>query len=389
MSEKKGFTRREFLIGLSLAGAGVGLASLYSRVSPDLLVCANDRLRVGVIGLGSRGSTHVWQYLRLAGVDVCALCDTDETQLMAQAEAIVKAGRPRPAMFTDYRRIIDSQEVDAISIATPARFHATMAIAGCEGGKDVYVEKPCAASFSEGKRLVAAAEKYKRIVQQRMGTTFAASSDSAPLLASPSLGEVRSVNGRRWLSKSTANHRDKPNPQKHNSQALAELVDEAFDELDFARAMLEVGLPTHISTVSLENMRGRAPSRVAVRMLFDTPGARKRTLDFEVNEFDQVAGRGPQFESSNTFVTAGGTFTVTSDSRFSATGPAEGDLANFISCVRRRDHSSSNFPVAEARLSCGLVQLAQLSLRHKRGFSFDPASERVLDDSEINGCLSD
>ena len=379
MSTKKAVSRRQFLIGFALAGTGVGLASLWNRSGASRILGANDRIRTAVIGLGFSGSRQLGEYLRLPGVEIAALCDLDEQRLSEGAQMILKSGHPRPTTARDFRRIIDSQEIDAISIATPARLHGAMAIAACEAGKDVYVEKPCSTNFSEGKRLVAAAEKYGRVVQQRMGTNFAVSHDSLPLLTSPTLGEVQRVSG-----------------AKVTYDVGVEAIADAFDELDFARAMLEVGLPTHVSAVSLDGPRRNGLRRVGIRMLFNSSGKDPRAIDFQLETRPKVpnhanstesGGRQSHFESFNRFVSANGDFMVMSDADTSD-HQTESDLTNFLSCVRDRRPHLSNFPIAEAQTSCALVQLAQLSLRHQRTFSFDPESERVIGDNEINAGLS-
>ena len=383
MKQKNGMSRRKFLISFALAGAGAELASLYRRSGASYIAGANDRIRMGVIGLGSKGSQHVSELLQLPGVEVAALCDIDEQQLRRSAALVLKSGQPGPVTFTDFRRIIDSQEIDAVSIATPARFHGPMAIEACESGKDVYVEKPCSVKFSEGKRLVSIAEQNGRIVQQRMGSTFAVTHESAPLLASPTLGEVSRVSGTRLIY-------DPP----RNTQRLTNLVDEAFDELDLARAMLEVGLPTQVSTVGMEDIRGRGLAKVGIRMLFNSPHEAERELNFQV-ETTRFPNRlasmhsnpsSSHFESFNKFATAHGDFAIMCN--FLNHQP-ENDLANFVSCVRDREQQASNFPVAEAQMSSALVQLAQLSLRHQRAFAFDPQSEQVIDDAEINARLTE
>jgi hypothetical protein len=368
VSTKNAVSRRQFLIGFALAGTGVGLASLWNRSGATRILGANDRIRTAVIGLGSNGKRQVGEYLGLPGVEVCALCDIDERRLLESAQTILKSGKPRPTTVTDFRRILDSQEIDAVSITTPARLHGAMAIAACEAGKDVYVEKPCSTNFSEGKRLVAAAEKYDRIVQQRMGTNFAASHDSLPLLTSPTLGEVQRVSG----AKVTYDRS----------------IDAAFDELDFARAMLEVGLPTHVSAVSLDGPRDGL-RKVGIRMLFGSSGKVQRALEFQLETRSGVPDHAnlTESESFNRFVTANGDFMVMSDAR-SSDHQTRSDLTNFLSRVRDRRQHLSNFPIAEAQTSCALVQLAQLSLQHRRTFAFDPESERAIGDNEINAGLS-
>ena len=396
MSLKEPVSRRQFLIGFALAGTGVGLTSLWNRSGVSRILGANDRIRAAVIGLGLNGSRQLGEYLRLPGVEIAALCDIDEHRLLQSAQMVSKRGQPPPITTRDFRRILDSQEIDAISIATPARLHGGIAIAACEAGKDVYVEKPCSTNFSEGKRLVAAAEKYGRIVQQRMGTNFAVSHDSLPLLTSPTLSEVQRVSGAKVIYGTDLEAaRDVP-ANGYISQSHYQLIADAFDEWDFARAMLEVGLPTQVSAVSLDGPRRNGWRKVGIQMLFNSPGKDQRALDFQLetrpnasNHAHSNGSDGPPlyFESFNRFITHKGDFMVTSDSR-SSDHQIQSDLINFLSRVRDRRQHLSNFPIAEAQTSCALVQLAQLSLNHRRTLAFDPESERVVGDDEMNAGLA-
>ena len=74
-------------------------------------------------------------------------------------------GWPKPATYTDIRKLLEDKSIDAISIATPNHWHSLMAIWACQAGKDVYVEKPCSHNIFEGRQMVTAAQKYNRIVQ--------------------------------------------------------------------------------------------------------------------------------------------------------------------------------------------------------------------------------
>ena len=74
-------------------------------------------------------------------------------------------GLPKPATYTDVRKLLEDKSIDAISIATPNHWHSLIAIWACQAGKDVYVEKPCSHNIWEGRQLVSAAQRYNRIVQ--------------------------------------------------------------------------------------------------------------------------------------------------------------------------------------------------------------------------------
>src|SRR4029453_3659289 len=160
MSSESKVTRRRFLKAAVRTTAGASAwAGVGFVTQPERVFGANDRVRIGVCGLKGRGKDHLDAFRRLPNVEVAALCDVDaEVLAKRRSEA---AGRPRA--FTDVRRLLEDQSIDAISIATPNHWHALMGIWACQAGKDVYVEKPCSHNLWEGRQLVRAAEKYRRI----------------------------------------------------------------------------------------------------------------------------------------------------------------------------------------------------------------------------------
>lgn len=108
-----------------------------------------DRVRVAVIGAGVMGSNHIRVYNELPGAELVAIADTNEAAL---ARAGVRA-------YRDYRRLLDEEQLDAVSIAVPARAHHEVALACIERGIATLVEKPIAASVAEGEALRVAAER--------------------------------------------------------------------------------------------------------------------------------------------------------------------------------------------------------------------------------------
>jgi predicted dehydrogenase len=150
-------TRREFIKG-SIA-AGVTLAVPFSRVRG-----ANDDIRVAVVGIRNQGRNHINWFRNIPGVRVVAICDADKS-FLDREEKKFKERNEKVDTYTDYRKLLEDKNIDAIITATPNHWHALVTIWGCQAGKDVYVEKPVSHNIREGRKMVEAARKYKRIVQ--------------------------------------------------------------------------------------------------------------------------------------------------------------------------------------------------------------------------------
>ena len=155
-------SRRGFL-SKSVAGGLAAHAALGRSVRAQP-VGANDAVRVAVIGVHGKGAHHVEMLRAIPGVRIVALCDADEAVLDLRATELAADGIA-VAKHMDVRKLLESKDVDAVTIATPNHWHALMAIWACQAGKDVYVEKPVSHNVWEGRKLVEAAAKYGRIVQ--------------------------------------------------------------------------------------------------------------------------------------------------------------------------------------------------------------------------------
>src|SRR5438445_8215354 len=126
---------------------------------------ANDRIQVGIVGLGGRGQDHIKTYLTLPEADIAALCDVNQEALERSQATVERAGRNKPKGYGDMREVFADKNVDAVSMPLPNHWHALAAIWACQAGKDVYIEKPACYNIFEGKQMVAAARKYDRMVQ--------------------------------------------------------------------------------------------------------------------------------------------------------------------------------------------------------------------------------
>lgn len=152
--------RRSFLRKSFSTAAGSYLGMSYLGVPAFGVSGANDEVRIGIIGLGWRGGEHLSQFQKLKGVNIVAISDPDQHILddkLKNSSGIQG--------YSDARKILDRDDVDAVVIATPNHWHSLMTVWACQAGKHVYVEKPVSHSIWEGRKMVEAARKYNRIVQ--------------------------------------------------------------------------------------------------------------------------------------------------------------------------------------------------------------------------------
>lgn len=153
-------SRRRFLGDSVAAGAILGLPASVFRGAFAAETPPSEKIRTGHIGVGGQGKGNLKAFLKNA----VAVCEVDSARLAAAASEVEKAGT-KPATYADYRKLLESKDIDAVVITTPDHWHALQTIHACEAGKDVYVEKPLSLFITEGRAMVEAARKNKRIVQ--------------------------------------------------------------------------------------------------------------------------------------------------------------------------------------------------------------------------------
>ena len=169
------FDRRDFLKRTGTLGAGVAMAGRAfgkAKTNPSRVLGANDRINVGVIGCGGRGTYVASAFTKYAGANnnacqIVAVCDVYEKRKRIQAETYQAKGT------LDYREILEMPDVDAVIVATPDHWHAKIAIAAMDKGKDVYLEKPMCHTTQEAKQLIDTVKESKRVVQIGSQTTSA------------------------------------------------------------------------------------------------------------------------------------------------------------------------------------------------------------------------
>jgi hypothetical protein len=112
----------------------------------------SERVRVAVIGLRSRGFDHAKLFAANPNAEVVTVCEVDDAMIAKPVNAVERATGKAPKVEKDFRRLLDDNSIDAVTIATPDHWHALLTVLACQAGKDVYVEKPASHNVVEGRR---------------------------------------------------------------------------------------------------------------------------------------------------------------------------------------------------------------------------------------------
>ena len=181
MSDSKNRSRRVFIAQTGLVAAGVAIGGpSFSAASYNRIIGANERIRTGFIGIGNRGSQLLALFMKEPNCEVAAFCDAykpymlrdrslvDPRWLKDLPREVPQMGEKfatQPALYDDYRKLLDNKTIDAVCIATPDHWHSIQMINAVHAGKDVYCEKPLTATIPEGRAMVNAQKATNRVVQ--------------------------------------------------------------------------------------------------------------------------------------------------------------------------------------------------------------------------------
>jgi len=412
-------SRRQFLgrSAQNAAGMAAGMVGLSGAVAKS---GPNERVRVGVIGVRNQGSALAGRLASFADVDVIALCDVDPRVVPQTREAVVAAQGFAPRIQKDFRRLLDSSDLDAVVVATPDHWHALMTIMACQAGKDVYLEKPIAHTVVEGTRIVAAAKRYDRVVQvglqQRSGSHF---QSAVELVRSGELGKVRlarawTVHRRKsigseaacavpdgvdydlWLGPAPARP-FQANRFHHHwrwfwDYGTGELGNWGVHMLDVARWGLDVDLPTRISATGGKYCfrdDQQTPDTLHVHYAFAD-----KTIVWEHRQWSDhgLEGRSAAvafYGERGTLIVDRGGWKVY-DTKRPATSDASEQLRthlrNFIDCIKSRQ--SPTVDVATAAVSTALCHLGNIAYRLGREVRFDPVTSEFGTDAPANALLT-
>ena len=186
--------RKEFIKqSVLIAGAGMTYPTYASLLNRSAIIGANDRLRFGAIGINGMGWADTKALLKVPNVELVAICDVDQNVLEKRKTELDKKGIS-VKIYSDYRKLLEQKDIDAVVIGTPDHWHALMMIHASEAGKHIYVEKPIGNSIGECRSMVGAQERYGNIVQvgqwQRSQQHF---QDAVNYIKTGVLGPIRTV----------------------------------------------------------------------------------------------------------------------------------------------------------------------------------------------------
>jgi predicted dehydrogenase len=189
------FSRRQFNLASAASIAGLATA-VHTSSSAHAAEGPGEKLGVVVAGLNSRGKAHVNGFQNDPRTEVRAIVDIDTTVAELAANAIEKSQGSRPKIYRDLRDVLDSDDIQIVTCATPNHWHALIGVWAMQAGKDVYIEKPISHNIQEGRSLVEAAKKYGRMFQT--GTQCRSSNgvtDLVDFIEAGGIGEVKLARG--------------------------------------------------------------------------------------------------------------------------------------------------------------------------------------------------
>ena len=397
---------------------------------------ANDRIRVGVVGVRGRGRDHIDVYANQPNTAVGAVCDIDQAQSERAVQLVEKLGGAKPKVYTDFRQMLEDKEIDAVSIATCNHWHALQAIWACRAGKDVYVEKPACHNMWEGRRMVEAARKYGRIVQVgQQSRTTAHKIRAMELLREGVIGRIYLAKGlcfkrRRSIGSGT----DGPVPagvdynlwlgpapwRPFNSVRFhynwhwfwdtgnGDIGNQGVHEMDIARWGLgKRDLPKKVHSsggkFAYNDDQETPNTQLAVYEYDDCQ------LVFEVRGLPTGGESSIFFDGSNfignLFFGSEGYMSVDLDGFQVYLGdkrePAQRGkfeerrhwdtaphVANFLAAMRSRRHTDLNCDIEEGVLSASLCHMANISYRTGRKLTYDSASGSFAADREASALIT-
>ena len=421
MKEKSKETRRDFI--KKSAGAAT-LLSMPTIISASSFGSA-DKVRVAVLGVNGRGTSHIGGFMSQPDSEVVCLCDCDLNVLGKRADEFDKKYGKKVNRQQDLRKVLEDKSIDAVSIAMPNHWHSLATIWACQAGKDVYVEKPGSHNIYEGRKMVEAAKKYDRIVQHGVQLrSSVAVQEAIKHLRDGLIGNVYMARGLVFRRRADIGKKGPGTiPQgldydlwtgpaamlpysedwvHYNwhwqwNYGNGDVGNQGIHETDLCMWGLNVGLPEIITAGGGKFLFDDAKETPEVLASTYVYPKEKKIIEFEVRPWHTNQENG--VDVGNIFYGSEGYLVVYNYDRYESflgqskkPGPAKregGDhYANFIKAVRAHDKSILNAPVETAHLASGLAHLGNIAYRTGRTLYFDPATEKFVKDKEADKYLS-
>ena len=206
------FSRRDFMKATSATAVGLGLGlGTLAEAAPakKRSKSANEKLVFGLIGCGGMGASNMRTFMGYEDVEVAALCDVDKNRIPNDFNDVSKKYGKKPEVYSDFRKMLENKDIDAIIVGSPDHWHALNLIHACEAGKDIYCEKPISHNIVEAKAMVGAKRHFKRVVQvgtwQRSTREF---HNAIEYIRAGKLGKI--VHCRAWIADGTKLGKQQP-----------------------------------------------------------------------------------------------------------------------------------------------------------------------------------
>jgi len=428
-------SRRTFIKNSATAAAAITIPSII----PARAFGANDRINAAVLGVNGRGKSHINGFMAQDNVEITHLCDPDMNVLKERQKMVKDKFGKDVALEQDLRRIYDNKDIDVVSIATPNHWHSLAVIWACQAGKDAYVEKPGSHNIWEGRKMVEAAQKYDRIVQHGVQLRSSPSVRKAvQMMHEGYIGRVYMARGLvfRWRG-DIGNKGFEPVPdgldydlwvgpatKRPFSRNIVhynwhwtfeygngDVGNQGIHETDLCMWGLDVGFPTKITSMGGKFLWDDAKETPEVLTSVYHYPEEDKIIQFEVRPWCTNAEEGVTV--GNIFYGDKGILVVDGydkyqfymgqkrepgasgdDGQIAATEMARGDggtdghFKNFIEAVRAHDKTILHGPVETAHLASGLAHLGNISYRLGRVLTFDPASEKFVNDPDADELLT-
>ncbi len=409
-------SRRQFLedsmYATAAAVASTSATSLVAQAD-EQPTNAGETLNVAVIGTRGRGQSHIKAFLGRKDTRISYVCDVDKKIGFQRAGEIAKRqGGAAPKFVSDMREVFDDKSVDIVTVATPNHWHSLAAIWAVQAGKDVYLEKPVSHNVSEGRRVVEAARKYKKIVQT--GTQSRSNpgmQEAMKFVQDGGIGEVRLARGLCYKRRNSIGERGKydpprsvdydtwlgPAPKTDLSRKQfhydwhwqwpygnGDLGNQGIHQMDLARwglglDKLSKRIISYGGRFGYEDAGDTANTQVVVHD-YET-----KTLVFEVRGLNTDGYKnskvGVIFEGSEGYVVmtsyfSGAAFDLDGKKIKSFNGQAD-HYANFMGAVRSRKHEDLNADIVEGHLSSALCHTGNISYRMGKEMSRSDAAKEI------------
>ena len=403
------------------AGATIAAASAAHQGKPlhsqeeSQKESPNERIALGVMGVNGRGGAITKGMMARPNTQIAYVCDVDQRAAERAAGYVEKTSGTKPKVVTDFRRILDDQQVDALAVATPNHWHAPATIMGCNAGKHVYVEKPCSHTAAEGEWSVQAARNNNRVVQ--MGTqrrSWPAIVEGINKVRSGEIGDV--LYARTWYNNrrgsiGVGKQVDVPDwldwdlwqgpaprvPYKDNivhykwhwywHWGNGELGNNGVHGIDVARWGLGVTYPVRV-TAGGGKYRHQDDQETPDTMMVTIDFPEGKTITWEGLSWSPLGvhdkGFGISFHGTEgTLIVRDAGYTVfdmqrkETDAESGPGGDAD-HFQNFLDAIR--DGSRPNADIEKAHQSTLLCHLGNIAYRTGSTLNTDPKNGRILDD---------